>query len=244
MSDNVIKNIEKPQLKDALDNLKQDIFYNLNCVQIGIIQSFDSENQTAEVQFALKKVSEVKADGTKVLQERPILLQCPVFTLYGGSGLITMPVSAGDNCIILFNDRQIDEWFTLGGVQTPSTRRAHDFSDAIVLVGLKNLQNSISDYLTNGVRIAFNSANIDLTDDAIDSAASLFTHTGDFLVDGNLTINNNMVILGNVEGNGGTVNFNANLTQGAGQSISAGNGASGTFTNSVTVVNGIVTGGT
>lgn len=209
------RNIENVNLNEALNQLKRDIFVNLNCVQIGIIQSFNAENQTAKVRFAIKQVDKIENDGIKILKEKPILLEVPCFILYGGNAFITMPISAGDNCIILFNDREIDNWFMNGDVQAPNTRRAHDLSDAIAIVGLKNLQNTISGYITDGLRIAFGSdTRIDIKDDAINSVASLLTHTGDISCTGNISA----------------------------ATFTADNGATGSF-NVVTVVNGIVTGG-
>jgi len=61
-------------------------------------------------------------------------------------------------------------------------------------------------------------------------------------IDGNLTVRENMTIEGTTYGNGGDWNIDANIQQSSGRSIHAGNGANGTF-NIVTVVDGIVTGG-
>jgi hypothetical protein len=179
----------------------------------------------------------------RILKEYPLLIKCPVFHLYGGSAYMTFPIVAGDNCILLFNDREIDNWFVAGGVQAPTALRAHDISDAIALVGIRNLQNSIVNYLTNGVRIQYDeSSNIEFTSDLIETVAELFLHNGDMEVDGNVTVNENLTIKGVARGNGGTITLDANLVQSGSQYIEAGNGATGTF-NVVTVVKGIVTGG-
>ncbi len=258
-----------PTETDLLNAVKKSVFTTFNSIQIGIIQSFDTSTQTAQVQFALKEVISVEPDGTRILKERPLIFEVPVMILYGGGSYISFPITAGDNCILLFNDREIDQWFANGGVQTPVTARMHDASDAIAIVGLRSLQNSISNYLANGVRLYYNdTCKIDLTTDAIDSIAALFTHTGDMtitgdlivegdsLTEGNSTTEGNhivqggMSVWGQVTGNGSAaIEIDADMTFTSGNTLSgaivdSANGATGTYGNSVTVVNGIVTGGT
>lgn len=237
------KQINPPDLSDVLRNVKTDIFNNMNCVNIGIIQSFDASNQTATIQLALKKVMEIKEDGSRVLQERPIILECPVVILFGASTYMTFPIAEGDECLVLFNDREIDNWFNNGGVHTPSTPRSHNIADAFALVGVRSLQDSIQGYLTNGIRLAHETARLDMTQDQIDTIASEFIHTGNMTISNKLTVQGITEFQGTVQGEGGnSVNITTDFVQTAGKSISAGNGATGSF-DVVTVVNGIVTGG-
>lgn len=268
-----------PASIDLLNIQKNEIFSQLNCVQIGIINEFDSSTQSASIQLSLKQVIDITPDGVKTLKERPLLLKCPVITLFGGTSFISLPITVGDTCLVLFNDREIDQWYQNDGLQTPVSGRMHDVSDAIAIVGIRSLQNSIANFLTNGIRLAYNegAVKIDLQSAAINSLADLFTHTGNMLitgtfeaqgattldstllvkddatVKGDLTVEGGLSVLGNMTGTGGTITMTDNLSA-AGKDISsgtmhggtihAGDGATGTFTNSVTVVDGIVTGGT
>lgn len=266
------KQVNPPTLSDVLDNVKRDTQITLNAIKIGIIQSFDETNQTATVRMAIKQVINIEPDGTRVFKEHPLVLECPVVTLFGGDAFLSMPIKAGDNCLVFVCDREIDNWLYNGGVQAPSTGRVHDISDAIALVGVRNFQNSIADYITNGIRISFaENSRIDLKDDAINSIAALFTHTGNFLINGNLEVDGdslttgnsttegdsttqgnhgiagNMTVGGVVTGGGGGAftlgaNLDANGNNISGGILASSNGATGTF-SSVTVVNGIVTGG-
>lgn len=123
-------------------------------MQVGIIQSFNSTLQTASIQIAIKKVLEINDDGTEVLENYPLLVECPVMVLSGGSSHLTLPISKGDTCIVLFNDREIDRWFSTGEVSTTTSYRKHDKSDAIAIIGIRNMQNAISDYYAGGVEIS------------------------------------------------------------------------------------------
>lgn len=223
-----------PNQQNVLEELRREVQVSLNCVQIGIIQTFDASDQTATIRLALKQVTAVKPDGTKILAEHPLLLKCPVMFLFGGESYMTMPIQPGDNCIVLFNDREIDNWFAAGGVQTPLTGRTHDIGDGIALVGIKNMQTAIANYLTNGIRL-FRSADtkIDITDDLVDALVDLFLHRGDVEIRGNLTIK------GTTYGNDSDDwHIDANIRQVAGRSIHAGNGYNGTI-GGVTFVDGI-----
>lgn len=233
-----LKQIAKPKMQDVLRELKRDIGVSYNSMNIGIIQEFNSSKQTATIRIAIKKILSENPDGTKIYKEHPLILECPVMTLFGGGSFINLPIQVGDNCIVLFCDRDIDEWLVSGGVQPPNSRRVHDITDAVAIVGIRHYQNSIADFLANGIRISFAAdSRIDLTEDAIDSIAELFTHTGSMVIKGDLTIE------GDTYGNAsGEWNLKADLIQDSSKSIHAGNGATGTF-NIVNVVDGIVIGG-
>lgn len=232
------RQVNPPNKRNINEALKRDIFINLNVMQVGFIQEFDSEKQTVSVQVAIKHVVETKPDGTKVYQEYPVLVDCPMMMLFGASAYITMPVAKGDECLVFFNDREMDNWFVTGNVATPLTYRAHDLSDGFAFVGVKSLKNSIQNYLTNGLRVAFNDdCKIDLTNDEINSFVETFIQNGDMVVTGGLQI------LGDLTGNLGTVNVNADVQLAAGKELHDGRACNGNF-NSVVVVDGIVVSGT
>lgn len=218
-----------------------------NCVQIGKIVSFDSTNQTASIQLLLKKTYNVTPQGVGQFQEIPILINCPCMVLFGGTGFMSMPITAGDNCIVLFNDKELDNWFVNGGFQVPSSKRMHDFSDAIAIVGINSLQSSIATYLANGVRLSYatggNNVKIDLVSNQINVLATLLLLTGSMKITGNIevvgneTIDGNLILMGSMSGNGGTITASDAISS---PQLKSGNGATGSGTH-VTVVNGIVT---
>lgn len=234
-----------------MDEARRDTQLSINCTQIGTIQSFDRSTQLATIKIAMKQVVGYDETGAKILRDYPLLLECPVFTMFGGDDVITMPISSGDSCIVLFNDRQIDEWLNFGDGRPPSVSRVHDISDGIAIVGIRPLVNSIPNYIGGGIGInhAGGNSKIDLVDDLIDMAAALLKQagnllvTGDAEVEGDLLVNGGLTVLGTVTGDGSSeINVDADIVQEAGRSIHAGNGATGTFT-SVTVVDGIVISG-
>lgn len=137
-------------LKDLLDLLRRDIMLSLNCHALATVKSFDEDAQTIEALINYKKSFVQKnADGTTgtILVDYPILIDVPVIVLQGGKGAITFPITKGDSCLILFNDRDIDNWIFSGqSDQPPATNRLHSFADGVALVGLRDFNNPIKNY--------------------------------------------------------------------------------------------------
>lgn len=120
-----------PDMKVVLKELRNDIFATFNCVQIGKIEKVTPAEQTVEISIQIKRAA---ADGTSTAT--PILVDCPYFVLQGGGAYIDMPITAGDFCIVLFNDRDIDTWWDSANLADPHSTRKHSLSDGLALVGI------------------------------------------------------------------------------------------------------------
>lgn len=253
------KNIRRAGLQsfsDVLEGQKRQTQLSINCVKIGTIQEFSPETQRANISVAYKQVKDILEDGTKVYQDYPLLMDCPVITLFGGVDFLSMPIQVGDSCLVFFNDNEIDQWAT-NGTGSPQTFRMHDLSDGIAIVGIRSLTNSIGRYLAEGIRLSHGEGNseIDLKDDLIESVAELFLHHGDMeitrdlkvgrdtSIERDLEVKRDFYIRGDTYGDGGgTWRLRANLDQQPGYEIHDGRRVSGTF-DVVVVVDGIVVGG-
>lgn len=139
-------------LKDVLDLWRKQILLDFNCHHIGTIQSFNSVNQTVTVTINYTK-TRFEQDPTTglynpVQENYPILTECPLVILGGGNANLTFPISPGDECLLLFNDRNIDTWFQTGLTAPVATFRLHSISDAVALVGLRSFSNFLDNYDT------------------------------------------------------------------------------------------------
>jgi hypothetical protein len=128
------------ELKDVLEDFQRNMFANFNCHSIGQIISFDNNNQTARIQIQYKR------NVNNNFVSYPVLVDCPCVILTGGSVSLRMPIKAGDSCLVLFNDRDIDNWFISGEENILNSERMHDLSDGIALVGIRHLKNILNDY--------------------------------------------------------------------------------------------------
>jgi hypothetical protein len=101
----------------------------------GIIQDFDVDTCTCSVKSAVKGIVR-NSDGTVNDVELPIMIKVPVMFPRGGDYIITFPVTQGDECLIIFSCRCIDEWWRQGGIQRQTSLRVHDLHDGFVIVGV------------------------------------------------------------------------------------------------------------
>lgn len=92
----------------------------------GIIVSYDSTTNKATIQPALNK------NFTSGVMPMPLLENVPV--LFPKN--ITFPILEGDYVLLIFVERSIDLWLSVGGQVTPTDPRKFDLSDAIAIPGL------------------------------------------------------------------------------------------------------------
>ena len=139
-----MKQRNEPDLQDILNGATEDLSYSLSCHRIGIIESFNATEQTATVRMVDKGV--IQYDDGEQLLDYALLVDCPVIVYKGANGGLTIPINTGDSCLVCFNDRDVDSWLIDGLVQRPNTLRNHDLSDAIIVVGIRNQINKITNY--------------------------------------------------------------------------------------------------
>ncbi len=142
-----------PNLMNLLDALRDQLKKEINCAKVGVIQSFDADLQEVTVKVAQQQVTSLKPDGTRTLAEYPLLLRVPVLFPAGGGFTLTFPIAAGDECLVVFNDRQIDNWLTSGSGLPPSIGRVHDLSDGIAIVGMRSNPRALEDVSTDSVQL-------------------------------------------------------------------------------------------
>lgn len=123
--------VVEPKLEDNFNVFARKLKIDLNCVKIGTIQNIDYATMTATIQILFQKKMR---DGTyKSIQP---LSNVPLVTLQGGGFSLEFPIAVGDTALVLFADRNIDNWFQGGGEMPSADGRLHALSDAIAIVGL------------------------------------------------------------------------------------------------------------
>ena len=195
-------------------NIKEGIearLKDLHTASPGIIESFDPVTQTASIQPAIRRVFKL-FDGEKEIltpTDLPILINVPIQFPRGGGFSMTFPVAKGDECLLVFCERSIDNWHNSGGVQDPRARRFHSLSDATAFVGLSSLSNSVPDYdpVNMQIRKDDGSAAISITpngDIALISEQVVLVQADHVAINGDttLTLNGNSTINGDLTVNG------------------------------------------
>lgn len=140
--------IPEPDLDALLKAHKADIFSSLNCHQWATVLGFTAAKQTVTVQIAVRRQVPQVNNGKAVYVSKayPVLVDVPIFVPSGGKGYVSFPVTAGDTCLILFNDRDYDQFWATGNVQDPNSGRMHDLSDGLAIIGFRTSQNPIVGY--------------------------------------------------------------------------------------------------
>jgi len=139
---------------DVLEAKIRDRLKEVHVALPGFIQSFDATKQTAVVQPAINRIWIADDDGNGGGSiPIPLCSDVPVQFPRGGNGILTFPVAAGDECLLVFAERAIDNWWANGGKQDPSEFRMHDYSDGFALLGFSSVPRVVTNISTDGVEL-------------------------------------------------------------------------------------------
>lgn len=146
------------ELRDLLNLFEKNLMLKFNSHHIATIQDFNPAQQTASATINYKKsfsLPNAAGSYTEQLVDYPLLVNCPVIFLGGGETSLTFPVDSGDTCLVLFNDRDMDNWFAGSTSSAPHTSRLHSFSDGIIIVGPRALRDVITDFDTSRATLRY-----------------------------------------------------------------------------------------
>lgn len=131
----------------AIEDVKNNIFSTLKCLNIGIIDEFYPDTQTADViMLQNMSIGDLTIPST-------VIADAPVFIYGSKDAQIRLPELKGTICLILTFDRNIDSFMETGEAYTPETFRMHNITDSIVLPTMFSFNNSLTDYDTNALTI-------------------------------------------------------------------------------------------
>ena len=201
-----------PDIIQILYSVVEKAGKDLNCIRVGIVQTFYPDDLTADILIANKKTLNLNPDGTQNVRDYALVRAKVCYC----TPYLTYPIKQGDECIILFSDREIESWFINGDVNAEIYPRLHDMTDAIAIMGLRSLPNMIQ-ILADTLHLFYGQSDIQLQENQINVNSALVNVVGNTVQTGDITATN----------------------------LSATAAATGTFRTSdnktVTVTNGIIT---
>ena len=228
----------KKSLTDVLNHWFDNFSGAVNCVKIGRITSVNTSDQTVSVQILHKRINESSVTKRE-LRDYPLLQGVPFVVLGGGQSYVSFPISVGDNCLLFFNDYEIDRWWETGENLPANFERRHDISDAFALVGVHSLANLIDDY-SQYVHLKYSGNSSITVGEEIDikNAQTNISKKLDVGDDAsfkkNVSIDKDLSVSGDITGD-----------KKATAELHSTHGATGTFTNvagqTLTIVDGIIT---
>lgn len=166
ISSNFLNLASRADLTQTLKSAGEKTGKELNCMRIGIIQEFYPEDLTVQVLIANKKELGQNPDGSSRVDDFPPIRAKICYC----NPFVTFPLQKGDECLLLFSDREIESWFINGDVNPLNYPRMHSITDAVAIVGLRSLPNMIS-ILADCLNLFYGKSNIALSENLINITA-------------------------------------------------------------------------
>lgn len=165
----------EPSLMGVLKVLKENIFETMCCVKIGYIDSYDYNTRVSRVVIYNKRIVGLNDKGEHILEDYPPLY-CKTLFLGGGGNGINWDIQQGDECIVFFNDTEIETPWISGQVSDIKYGRQHNYTDAICLTGFTTLPKATP----------------------TDTNLNLYSKNGIIKLDGDTTVNGDLTVTGNL----------------------------------------------
>ena len=143
------------------ENIIKKVNFNLRCCIPGVIQQYDPKTNTASIQPAIREEI-VNEDNTVQYMNLPILVNVPIIFPSCSIGSIKMLLKQGDECLVLFSDLSIDNFWKYANVQNPIEVRRHDLSDGIAIPCVLSQPNT-KQFNGTGIEITSGGSKISIT---------------------------------------------------------------------------------
>ena len=181
-----------PDLAKLLKTFGRNLSAQFNCHRVGKITAFDSNKLTCNVKLLDKFVfNDTEQDFTE-FHGMPLLIYAT------DTAGLTLGDVTGAECLVHFNDTDIDNWLQTGEAYAPNSLRRHNFNDGFVELRPYN-------------HLAAGNANYDTTGTVLKNGNTKIR----LLNDGTVEITNGSAVISMSEGNiniTGDVNITGTLT--------------------------------
>ncbi len=114
----------------------------------GIVTAVDLVKMTCSVQPAIQGTV-TDESGARTAVNLPLLADVPILFPRAGNFILTMPLAANDEVLVVFSSRCIDAWWQSGGVQRPMEARMHDLSDGFAILAPSSQAKLVSSISSN-----------------------------------------------------------------------------------------------
>lgn len=183
-----------PDLTKLLKTFGRNLADQFNCHRVGRITAFDSNTLICKVKLLDKFIFNGTEEDYVEFTNMPLLIYA---TETAG---LTLGNVVGAECLVHFNDTDIDNWLETGEAYAPNSLRQHDFADGFVeLRPYDQLAAQKISYDAQGVALYNNGTKVQLKDDGsavITNGSAVITLsggnisiTGDVTISGDLTVN-------------------------------------------------------
>ena len=170
---------------------------NMRVCLPGVIDEFDAGRQRARVVPGVRMKTIIGRDVSYI--DLPVIENVPIVIPSAGGFAVTLPIRPGDPCLLVFADRDIDNFLVTGKAENPGSAaatapRAHHLTDAICIPGIVAEPQVLSGYASDALEMRDKSGNnkIRITSSGIEIKAS-----GMLKIDAsNITLDSSMTLSG------------------------------------------------
>lgn len=142
---------------EVINDLMRKISGGVRVAMPASIESYDFKTQKADIKIDMQ---ELYHNGTSL--DYPVLSGVPVIFPRCGGASITMPISRGDTCLVMFLDRDSTAWLLGGKNLKPKSMRSHHLSDAVAIMGLSPFTNKSPSKNNTDMLISFDGSFVTL----------------------------------------------------------------------------------
>ena len=170
----------------------KEAMHDLRVACPGIVSSFDADEQTVSVKLALRELILTPKKEHNMIIPRPEwvevieLQKVPICIPRAGGFSLTLPVSVGDECLVVFADACYDAWWQSGDVQNQIDKRRHDLWDGFAIIGPWSQPRKLADYSTTAAQLRSDdgSVKVEVSGNAVNITAPTVTISGDVTIEG------------------------------------------------------------
>lgn len=152
-----------PTESEAQEAIIERMLAEAYCCLPGVVEEFNASTQIAMVTPAIQRKI-IQRNGKPKYEKMKQIIQVPVVVPYVQKVglLITLPIAKGDEGLIVFSDRMIDNFVEKGGFQPPeccgadnqtTEPRAHSLTDAIFIPGVITKPNAVKNWNNEALEI-------------------------------------------------------------------------------------------
>ena len=201
-----------PDLARLLETFGRNLSAKFNCHRVGRITAFDSDTLTCKVKLLDKFVFNDTEQDYVEFTGMPLLIYA---TETAG---LTLGNVVGAECLVHFNDTDIDNFLQTGEAYAPNSLRSHDFADGFVeLRPFDHVAAQKITYDSEGVALYNGNTKVQLKDDGsavITNGSAVITLSGgDIAITGNVTISGDLTVNKTITATTDVVTNNISLKQ-------------------------------
>lgn len=124
----------QPKLEEIINDALSTFQRGLHTCTPGVIEKYDPGTCTASCSFGNQKFYRDEEDTKYVFEKYPILYNVPVLFGSGGNVRITLPLKAGDPCLLIFSEDDLNNYRGNGAKDnTPAYAGRHTIAGAICI---------------------------------------------------------------------------------------------------------------